>query len=99
MLGHAERPLVERFGFVVLPRGPIQFGKTIENSRHIWMVWPEGPLDNRYRTLIQEFRLVILALPSVGEGEIVEACGDVRMLRAKGFFTDVERAFVECFGV
>ncbi len=63
------------------------------------MVWPENLLGDGKSALIEWFRLVILALPNTDEGEIIEACGDVRMLRAKGAFADGEGALVERFCV
>ena len=63
------------------------------------MLWPEDLLGHCHRLLIQWFRLRILALLGVDEGEGVEAGSNMDMMRAKGFFTDSQGALVECFRV
>jgi hypothetical protein len=63
------------------------------------MLWPEALLGHCGSALKQGFRLGILPLISVDEGEVVEAGRDVEMLRAKGLFADVEGALVQGFRV
>src|SRR5260370_25868750 len=80
-LSNGQRPLVERFGLLVLPLRVVDVCQVIEGDADVWMIKTEHFLKDRQRALVKWFGLLVLPLRVVEVGQIIKRPGGVRVIR------------------
>src|SRR5260370_6550551 len=82
-LSNRQRPLVERFGLLVLPLRVVDVCQVIEGDADVWMIKTEHFLKDRQRALVKWFGLLVLPL------RVVDVC---QITKRPGGFTAIKRA-------
>src|SRR5260370_21868701 len=74
-LSNRQRPLVERFGLLVLPLRVVDVCQVIEGDADVWMIKTEHLLFDRQRALVKWFGLLVLPLRVVDVCQITQRPG------------------------
>ncbi len=99
LLEHAERTLIEAFGFAIALLAGTEPSEVAEGPADGDMIGTQGPFLNRQGAPVERLRLGMAVAHLVDEGDVAQQFGQAGVVRSKALLGERQRLFSDCHGL